>query len=227
MSLAPYADLNLGTHVGDDPRAVATNRDRLLRALPPRSSIAWMRQVHGARVVEAAPGVGVPPKADGCWTHAPGIVCAVMTADCLPVLLVDEAGSAVAAVHVGWRGLAGGVLEAALGALKLDPNSLLAWLGPAIGPNAFEIGDEVRETIVRAQPPALIPELTAYFRPSSRSGFWYADLPGLAQRRLRALGVALIEVDGRCTVEDPRTFFSYRRDGVTGRMASLILRLDT
>ncbi|CAD5107931.1 peptidoglycan editing factor PgeF [Zestomonas carbonaria] len=212
VSEEPFASCNLGDHVGDDPAAVAENRRRLTAALGCRP--AWLRQVHGVRVVQADPTR--VEEADGCWTGAPGIACTAMTADCLPALFCDRAGSRVAAAHAGWRGLAGGVLEATLDALALPPDELLVWLGPAIGPQAFEVGTEVREAFV-----AQHVEAANAFVASVNPGKFMADIYQLARIRLAARGVTAVYGGGFCTVSDPR-FYSYRRAARTGRFASLI-----
>lgn len=217
-SAAPWDSLNLGAHVGDAPDAVRENRARLQQGLALPAVPAWLNQVHGTTVVDGAAGetAAEGPGADGAFAAQPGVVCAVLTADCLPVLLCDRAGTRVAAAHAGWRGLAAGVLEAALQALGGDPGQVMAWLGPAIGPAAYEVGDEVREAFVDGDArnaPAFVP---------ARPGHWYADLYALARLRLRAAGVQAVYGGTRCTFSEPARFFSYRRDGVTGRMASLI-----
>lgn len=212
-SPAPWDSFNLGDHVGDDPVRVAANRAALRRRLP--AAPAWLRQVHGTVAVDAA----ICPEnaeADAAFARRPGVVCAVMTADCLPVLFCDRAGSVVAAAHAGWRGLAAGVLEATVAALGVPPGELLAWLGPAIGPAAFEVGDEVRAAFVAGDPAA-----AAAFA-AQAPGKWLADLPQLARRRLLAAGVGWIGGGEMCTYADPDNYFSYRRDGVTGRMATLV-----
>lgn len=215
VSRAPHAALNLATHVGNDPAAVTENRARLARAAGLPADPCWLEQVHGIAAVDADDWrTGV--EADAIVARRSGQVCAVLTADCLPLLLCDDRGSAVAAVHAGWRGLAGGVIESALHALDVEPARLLAWLGPAIGQDAFEVGGEVREAFVEADPAA-----AACFRPG-RPGHWHADLYGLAQRRLRAAGVERIHGGGECTVTQQERYYSFRRDGSTGRMASLI-----
>ncbi|MDD3352736.1 peptidoglycan editing factor PgeF [Zoogloea sp.] len=214
VSQAPYASLNLGTHVGDRPEAVAENRRLLAAHLP--AEPCWLNQVHGARVVDAA-GPGGLPDADAAFARETGQVCAVMTADCLPVLLCDRSGQVVAAAHAGWRGLHGGVLEATVGAMAVPSSQILAWLGPAIGPDAFEVGEEVRARFM-----ALDPASAKAFRPAPAHGKWMADLYLLARQRLAALGVSAVHGGGACTVSDAQRFFSYRRDGTTGRMASLI-----
>jgi len=214
VSRGAYAGFNLAGHVDDDAHAVAANRRRLIEALALPRPPVWLRQCHGTRVVRLGGDEPEEPEADAAWTDRPGVVCAVLTADCLPVLLCDRGGTRVAAVHAGWRGLAAGVLEAAVAAL--GGADLLAWLGPAIGPEAFVIGDEVRARL-RAGPAA--PD--GAFRPAG-PGRWYADLYALARARLTAAGVTAVYGGGACTVGDAGRFYSYRRDGATGRMASLI-----
>lgn len=221
-SLAPYDSLNLGDHVDDDVAAVRQNRLRLTDTLPGRADIAWLCQVHGTAVVEAA--AGASPQADAQWSRSPGVACAVLTADCLPVLFCSRRGDVVAAAHAGWRGLRAGVLEATVHAMAVDPAQVQAWLGPAIGPDAFEVGTEVRDAFLGAAGPGLSSDIAACFRPHpDRPGQWLADLYGLARVRLRAMGVSRVSGGGWCTHGDPRRFFSHRRDGRTGRMASLIL----
>nr|WP_314527004.1 peptidoglycan editing factor PgeF [uncultured Pseudomonas sp.] len=212
VSLAPFDSLNLGDHVDDSPQAVAENRRRLTEyfAIQP----AWLQQVHGIAVSHADPGVVAT--ADASWTATPGIACAAMTADCLPVLFCDRSGTRVAAAHAGWRGLAAGVLEATLDALAVAPEEMLVWLGPAIGPQAFEVGPEVRETFVEQ-----LPDAASAFTPSINAGKFMADIYQLARLRLAVCGVTAVYGGGFCTVTDPR-FFSYRRNPRTGRFASLI-----
>lgn len=215
VSAGPWRSLNLGDHVGDSAQAVAANRQRLHQLLPGGARVQWLRQVHGCTVVEA--GRERAPEADACWSSAPGWLCAVLTADCLPLLLTDRAGTAVAAVHAGWRGLCEGVIEAAVHALPCAPDSLMAWLGPAIGPGAFEVGPEVRQAFLRHAADA-----DACFDVSPVQGRYLADLYGLARQRLAAMGVTAVYGGGRCTLSEPEQFYSYRRDGQTGRMATLI-----
>ena len=212
VSLTPFDSLNLGDHVDDSPAAVAENRRRLTDhfAIQP----AWLQQVHGVAVAHADPALVAT--ADASWTATPGIACTVMTADCLPVLFCDRAGSRVAAAHAGWRGLAAGVLEATLDSLAVDPAQVLVWLGPAIGPRAFEVGPEVREVFI-----AQLAETHQAFVPSHNAGKYLADIYLLAHLRLKARGVNAVYGGGWCTVTDPR-FFSYRRAPRTGRFASLI-----
>jgi polyphenol oxidase len=215
VSRGPYASLNLADHVGDDPQCVERNRALLREHLSLPSDPLWLRQVHGCEVARGgADRSGC--EADASVATGPGLVCAVLTADCLPLLLCDRAGTRVGAVHAGWRGLAAGVVEAAVASMAIAPADLLAWLGPAIGPDAFEVGDEVRAAFLAYDPGA-----AAAFRPSS-SGRWLADIDLVARRRLLALGVGQVWGGGYCTLTDTERFFSYRRDGATGRMASLI-----
>lgn len=212
----PYVSLNLGLHVGDDARVVERNRG-IVKALLPGEP-CWLEQVHGTEVADAdAPRTGVPVRADASVAHRPGRVCAVMTADCLPVLLCDAAGTVVAAAHAGWRGLAAGVLEATVGRMGCAPASVVAWLGPAIGPEHFEVGDEVRSRFL-----AIDGAAGAAFVPGRSHGKWMADLYALARLRLAAVGVTLVGGGTMCTHGDDTRFFSYRRDGTTGRFASLV-----
>lgn len=213
VSVAPYDSLNLGTHVGDAPLIVARNRMLLNSLLP--SEPVWLEQVHGI-VVANADLASCRIQADACIARQNASVCVVMTADCLPVLLCDEQGSVVGAAHAGWKGLAAGVIESTVNAMAAEPGNLMAWLGPAIGAQAFEVGNEVRAEFV-----ALHSEATAAFVPA-QSGTWFADLYALARLRLNALGVTRIYGGDRCTYTEREQFFSYRRDGVTGRMGSFI-----
>lgn len=213
VSVAPYDSLNLGSHVGDAPLAVARNRMLLNTLLP--SEPVWLEQVHGTDVANADMA-GCRVEADACIARRRSSVCVVMTADCLPVLLCDEQGTAVGAAHAGWKGLAAGVIEATVREMAVEPDKLMAWLGPAIGPDAFEVGEEVRAAFVAADPKA-----AAAFAPN-QSGKWLADLYALARLRLNALGITRIYGGDRCTFRERDTFFSYRRDGTTGRMGSFI-----
>jgi hypothetical protein len=213
-STGPYASLNLAAHVGDDPRSVAANRLLLREAAHLPGEPLWLEQVHGVGVARHD-GVVPPPRADAAFAVEPRRVCAVMTADCLPVVLTDRAGTRIAVAHAGWRGLLAGVLEAALAALGAAPDEMHAWLGPAIGPDAFEVGPEVQEGFVRRWPAA-----AGCFRPNAR-GRQQADLYGLARLALGHAGVASVHGGGWCTHGEATRFFSFRRDGVTGRMATL------
>jgi purine-nucleoside/S-methyl-5'-thioadenosine phosphorylase / adenosine deaminase len=215
VSVGPYASLNLGAHVGDDAQAVGENRLRLRTALALKHDPAWLNQVHGAAVVEAAPRA-TPPTADASFARSAGQACVVLTADCLPVLLCDRDGTRVAAAHAGWRGLAGGVVESALRAMGVASDRVLAWLGPAIEQEMFEVGPEVREQFV-----ARSAENARSFEPNVR-GRWQANLYDLARRELARLGVTEVFGGGFRGYSDRDRFYSYRRDGVTGRMATLV-----
>ncbi len=216
VSQPPFDTLNLGDHVADDGLAVAENRRRLSHALGCRP--AWLQQVHGVEVVEADPSQVV--QADASWSATPGVASAIMTADCLPALFCDKAGTKVAAAHAGWRGLAAGVLEATVAALAVPPTEVLVWLGPAIGPQAFEVGGEVREAFLADHAQA-----SQAFQPSRNAGRFMADIYQLARIRLAACGVTTVYGGGACTYSDPR-FYSYRRAAHTGRFASLIWLAD-
>ncbi len=215
-STAPYDSLNLGDHAGDDPQSVQRNREHLANVLELPSAPKWLNQVHGTTVLNAAkiePGA----KADASFSREPGVVCAIMTADCLPVFFSDEEGREVAVAHAGWRGLAAGVLEATVDAMHAPPAQIMAWLGAAIGPEHFEVGDEVRAAFNRKDPAA-----TQAFK-SSPNGRWLADIYTLARLRLEQAGVKNISGGGLCTFSDTSKFYSYRRDDhQSGRMVSLI-----
>ncbi|MFP5417907.1 MAG: peptidoglycan editing factor PgeF [Gammaproteobacteria bacterium] len=214
VSAGAWASLNLGDHVGDDPRCVAENRSRLRARMG--TEPVWLKQVHGTRVVTAGESGA---EADAVVSCKAQNVCAVLTADCLPVLFCDRAGSVVAAAHAGWRGLADGVLEATVEAMRVPSGDIMGWMGAAIGPQAFEVGDEVRQAFVDRHAEAA----RAFApHPANIAGKWLADIYTLARIRLQQVGVQAIYGGGRCTFTEAETFFSYRRDGVTGRMASLI-----
>ena len=223
-SRGSLASLNLATHCGDDPAAVARNRDRVGAFLP--GPPVWLEQVHGTRVVRLdAANVDAarhaPPAADAAVTALPGVPCAVLTADCLPVLFADREGTAVGAAHAGWRGLAAGVLEAtvaALAGLGVPAGRVVAWIGPAIGPRAFEVGDEVVAAFCDRDP-AAAPAFVANAR-----GRWHADLCALARHRLARAGVVVVTGGGHCTFSAPDRFFSYRRERGTGRQAAFVWR---
>jgi polyphenol oxidase len=218
VSNGPYESLNLGDHVGDAPQAVAENRATFARAIGARP--VFLQQVHGRHAIELGAGTPDGVEADGCFTRDAAIACTIMVADCLPVLFTREDGSSVGAAHAGWRGLAGGVLESVVEAMGVEPRTLLAWLGPCIGPTVFEVGGEVKATFEAHDPGA-----ASLFTPHA-DGKWLANLPGLARRRLQALGIArLYGNDGNrdwCTVSNPSKFFSHRRDRVSGRFAASI-----
>lgn len=218
LSQAPWASFNLGDHVGDDPLTVAANRSRLVTCLP--EAPVWLEQVHGVAVarIDELPANATRPLADAAVARLPGRVCAVMTADCLPLLLCSRNGDVVAAVHAGWRGLNAGVIEAAVAAMDVPGKEILAWLGPAIGPRAFEVGDDVRDAFILNDASA-----AQAFRRSPR-GRWLANLYQLARLRLDVLGIGAISGGEECTFEQEERYFSYRRDGISGRMASLIWR---
>lgn len=213
VSATPFDTLNLGLHVGDDPVRVNRNRQSLAPLMP--SEPVWLEQVHGTIVANADMASCRVP-ADACIARQRGSVCVVMTADCLPVLLCDKQGSVVAAAHAGWKGLAAGVIESAVQAMNVPPQNLMAWLGPAISREAFEVGEEVRTAFVAAHPQA-----NAAFA-AGQPGKWFADIYALARIRLNALGITQIYGGSHCTYRESDKFFSYRRDGVTGRMGTFI-----
>ena len=214
VSMPPYDTFNLATHVGDQPEAVQQNRARLVAKLSLPSVPLWLTQVHG-RDVATVPGAKEGVEADAAWTDQPGQVLAVLTADCLPVVICDHEGTQLAVVHAGWRGLVEGVLEAAVTKFSAAPENLLAWMGPAIGPEAFEVGPEVRHALISAYPAN-----ADAFTPG-KGDRWMADIFLLARLQLGRLGVSRVFGGGRCTYSDPEHFYSYRRDGRTGRMATL------
>lgn len=238
VSRAPFDALDLGLRSGDDPEAVLDNRRRLREALALPAAPRWLRQVHGTAVARcdadgraqvhgdapAADGArpdashGEVATADAAVTADAGVVLAILTADCLPVVFAAQDGSEVAAAHAGWRGLAGGVLEATVAAMRTPAGQVLAWLGPAAGPGAYEVGAEVRDAFVSRDAhacPAFAP---------TRPGHWNVDLYALARMRLAAAGVQRVHGGGRCTISEPARFFSHRRDARTGRMATLVWR---
>jgi YfiH family protein len=219
LSAEAYASFNLAQHVGDDPEHVRANRVLLRAAAKLPSEPLWLEQVHGIHVVEhSGPAVigSLPPRADAAVAFEPGRVCVAMTADCLPVVFADRAGTRIGVAHAGWRGLVGGVLEATVAALKTEPAQLVAWLGPAIGPAAFEVGAEVREAFIARD----AENDAAFVR--NQTGRYQADLYRLARRALARAGVHRVSGGGRCTQREAAEFFSFRRDGgQTGRMATL------
>ncbi len=214
VSVAPWNSLNLGAHVGDTETQVMQNRQRLVEQLALPAMPQWLDQVHG-QTVTRLPNNDVLPQADAAITRENGVVCAVMTADCLPVLFCSKDGSEVAAAHAGWRGLCNGVLEQTLAQFHCPPDQILAWLGPAIGPQAFEVGAEVRAAFMQHD---LVAQTA--FRPVGDK--YFADIWQLARQRLLAAGVDSISGSTRCTFTERDDFFSFRRDGITGRMATLI-----
>ena len=215
VSGGPYASLNLGMHVGDEAAAVTENRRRLRTQLKLPAEPEWVEQVHGIGVLD----LDSPERAqvaDAIIARRGGQVCVVQVADCLPVLFASRGGDAVAVAHAGWRGLAAGVLEATVARLAIDPQAILAWLGPAIGRRHFEVGDEVRAAFLAGGTAA-----AAAFTANER-GRWQCDLRALAKQRLHAMGVDAVYRIDSCTFSDSARFFSYRRDGRCGRMAALI-----
>jgi polyphenol oxidase len=215
VSLPPYDSLNLGAHCGDNPEHVEENRTRLFAAGGLPSKPVWLEQVHGTAVLPLTGGPYLSKRADASYSATPGTVCAVMTADCLPVLFCNRAGTEVAAAHAGWRGLCEGVLEETIACFHDKPENILAWLGPAIGPEAFEVGAEVREAFM-----AKAAEAVSAFRPAGEK--YFADIYLLARQRLARAGVTNIYGGDRCTFSEKQQFFSYRRDKTTGRMASFV-----
>ena len=216
VSKPPFDTFNLGAHCGDEAEAVATNRAALgwAGALP--SAPCWLRQVHGTRVWRFNAPAAVEIEADAAVTSSPGVVLAVLTADCLPVLFAARDGSEVGAAHAGWRGLCAGMLENTVAAMRSAPADLIAWLGPAAGPEAYEVGEEVRSAFVERDTSAA----SAFI--ATRPGHWLCDLYALALQRLAAAGVQAVYGGGRCTISESAAFFSHRRDGRSGRMASLV-----
>ena len=205
-----WASMNLGERCGDDPADVRRNRQRLAAELP--AAPQWLRQVHGAAVARHPGQPGPEPEADALVAFGPGQVCAVLTADCLPVVFCDRAGSRVAVAHAGWRGLAAGVLQSTLDALECDPHELIAWLGPAIGPTVYEVGADVAAAFPN--------EFDRGFTPHGER--WLLDLYTVARLKLAAAGVTSVHGGGLCTFSDPDRFYSFRRDGQSGRMATVV-----
>ena len=219
-STGNFAGFNVGGHVGDSDEVVQANRQMLYGQLPPASTITWLNQVHGTRVIHAPSEYSKGVEADAVWSDEPGFACAIMTADCLPVILADVEGRCVAAAHCGWRGLAGGILRRTVEAMPVDPSRLVAWLGPAIGPSAFEVGGDVLAAFSLAE------DYLAVHPIPETDNKYFLDLNILAGRQLLALGLDPSHVSGgdTCTFSDPKRFYSYRRDGETGRMVTLILK---
>lgn len=223
VSVGRYCCLNLGGHVGDSAESVSKNRALLRACLDLPSEPLWLNQVHGHYIVHTdgntnADSIHSGLQGDGCVSTRAGCVCVIMTADCLPVLLCDRSGKYVAAAHAGWRGLAAGVLEQTVAAMGVSGDMIMAWLGPAIGARAFEVGDEVRARFVSHDSAA-----ASAFHHNAR-GRWQCDLYLLARQRLTALGINAIYGGEYCTFSDAQRFYSYRRDGQTGRMATLVWR---
>ncbi|NBW67269.1 MAG: peptidoglycan editing factor PgeF [Betaproteobacteria bacterium] len=227
VSLPPFDSLNLGDHVQDEPHHVTQNRDILKEKLQGARPV-FLKQVHGSAVLNLEPLTPDGALADACFTQTPYLACTIMVADCLPILFTDFKGAIVAAAHAGWRGLAHGVVENTVNTMCLKsgvhPSDILVWLGPCIGPNAFEVGSEVLQAFLQADKTAR----RCFKKHPDAPGKYFADLPMLARERLRALGVLSIagndSSDAWCTVQQASRFFSYRRDGVTGRFAACIWR---
>lgn len=227
-SSGPYAGLNLGVHVGDAPEAVARNRRELLAALRASSGkqdlqLQWLEQIHGTEVYVPYSTQAVPaPRADAIYCAQPNLVCGVLTADCLPVLFAAASGREIAVAHAGWRGLVAGVLERTAGHFS-KAATVSAWLGPAIGPCHFEVGDDVRQAFVQAMWPEERAATQAAFVPTGQPGKWWADLYALARLRLARAGVEQVYGEPRCTCCAPQDWYSYRSEGQTGRFATLIM----
>lgn len=215
VSQPPYHSLNLGAHCGDNLNHVEENRALIYAAANLPSKPIWLEQTHGKKVLKLTGEPYASKRADASYSNTPGTVCAVMTADCLPVILCNQAGTEVAAAHAGWRGLCDGILEETVACFKDKPANILAWLGPAIGPDAFEVGPEVREAFMAVDANAEIA-----FRPADEK--YYADIYTLSRQRLAKVGVENVYGGDRCTYSEVEDFFSYRRDRITGRMASFI-----
>ncbi len=215
VSEAPWDSMNLGAHCGDNPEHVSINRQQFYQDGGLPGAPVWLEQVHGIDVLTLTGGQYASKRADASYTNLPGQVCAVMTADCLPVLFCSKAGTEVGAAHAGWRGLCAGVLEQTVSHFNDSPENIMAWLGPAIGPDAFEVGPEVREAFMEKDPQAA----RAF---CSAGDKFYADLYQIARQRLAALGITQVYGGNRCTFTEKSDFFSWRRDRTTGRMASFI-----
>lgn len=213
-SKSPYEGLNLGMHVGDDPILVLRNRELLQQQTQMPTAPVWLNQTHSTVVLEVAQPTNDVLDADGVITSSPNVVCSAMTADCLPVLITNTQGTQVAAVHAGWRGLAGGIVE---NALTHFSNDVMLWLGPAIGPQAFEVGEDVLQAFLDYDSKA-----EAAFAPGKQQGKWWANMATLTRLRMAKLGIDQVFDSGLCTYQDPQRFYSYRRDGVTGRQATFI-----
>jgi len=214
--VSAFDSFNLALHVEDDPQQVKAHRQQLSQQLKLPAEPLWLNQIHGHRVVNAALFSNTLPDADASFSEQPNYVCSVMTADCLPLLFCNRKGNKVAAAHAGWRGLAEGVIENTVASLNEAPHRILVWLGPAIGPQTFEVGEEVRDVFINEQPAAV----DAF--QANREGHFLADIYQLARLRLKALGIEAVYGGGYCTYTDAQQFYSYRRDGKTGRQVSLI-----
>lgn len=214
-SIGPYTSFNLAAHTEDDPKAVGRNRKLLREYFDLPAEPVWLQQVHSNRIIEADPDIA-SVEADASWTSTAARICVVMTADCLPLLICNRDGSKVAAAHAGWRGLHAGIITNTVSMLQSDPSELMVWLGPAIGPRAFEVGEEVIQAFIDKNSA----NAAAFKRTDERH--WLCDIYHLARTELEILGIAAVSGGDECTFTNSEYFYSYRRDGVTGRMASLI-----
>lgn len=222
VSAPPYSSFNLATHVDDSAADVLANRGLLQEQLPRELAWQWLDQVHGSDVA-LVDRVGPEPRADAILTVSPNLVCCVQTADCLPLFVAAMDGSEVAAIHAGWKGLASGVIENTIARLSGPASGLAVWLGPAIGACHFEVGGEVRDYFLTSENSfSQLPAMEGCFVPSKNQGKYMADLYAIARLKLSALGVGQVAGGDHCTHCDAESFFSYRRDGVTGRMLSAI-----
>lgn len=215
VSVAPFDSFNLGLHVDDEANAVLHNRELLKKQLSLQQDPVWLTQTHSTTIIEATPATALQA-ADASFTQHKNLTCAVLTADCLPVLMCDKAGTTVAAVHAGWRGLMNGIVEKTIAALPCKPKDVLVWLGPAIGPEAFEVGVDVYDSFTSQDPQAD----AAFIQ--TEATHWHFNIVTEAKRRLQTVGVIEVYGGDRCTFTEKEHFFSYRRDGVTGRMGSLV-----
>ena len=220
VSQGPYSSLNLAHHVDDNPDHVKENREIIKNTIPLPDQPHWLTQIHSNRVL-LADNVQKYAPGDGTYTHTPNVVCAVLAADCLPILICNHHGTAVAALHGGWRGLADGIIENGIRAMGIPEHQLMAWLGPAIGPKYFEVGPEVKDRFV-----AMDPNTTKAFT-ATNSGKYLANIYLIAQVRLNHFGIREIYGGNYCTYSEQERFYSYRRDGATGRMASMIYITNT
>lgn len=217
VSLGPWDSLNLAAHVGDKPEAVAENRSRLQAFVGANKRFQWLNQTHSIDVVRASRG-GEVPDADASYTQEKNLICTVLTADCLPVFFCDRQGTQVAVAHAGWKGLGAGILEATRACFAVAPEDILVWLGPAIGPASFEVGEDVRQFFLAHYPD--LPVDQCYVEAGQNT--WHMDMYASARYILQQQKITAVYGGGLCTYADPARFFSYRRDAVCGRMASCI-----
>ncbi|WP_117235935.1 peptidoglycan editing factor PgeF [Vibrio maerlii] len=215
FSIGVYQGLNLGNHVGDESEVVLQNRQEVVKLANMPSSPIWLNQTHSNVVLSASEPLNAVQDADACFTETNGVVCSAMTADCLPILLTNDLGTQVAAVHAGWRGLANGIVENAVA--KFTEGQIMAWVGPAISQSAFEVGDDVVNAFIQHDSQAI-----SAFEEKPQPGKWLANMTLLVEQRLNSVGVTNVTQSGLCTFKDDEQFYSYRRDGITGRQASFI-----